>query len=201
MFTIQTSDLVNTMTAAKIMKPDILYCNQAHIYSTDFNFTHIKTIERASAFNFELMFDFNAANAFLKKLSQTDHLIIDRNIIIDPHDVSNYIPLINLLSFTKQKINELMSEIQTCSKLSVYSDLMSSDQEFVRCASAKTADGLQMYRKDNYFMALFSGLLPINKSDVVNLSIFDSTKFSFIARFTVIKKKVPVDIYVRYMKI
>ena len=69
----------------------------------------------------------------------------------------------------------------------------------------KKADGTYYYiptvNDTKYFITLFSGLLPLNKSDKVNLQICDLHDNKFIAKFTVMKKKIDIYIYLAYLKV
>lgn len=61
-------------------------------------------------------------------------------------------------------------------------------------------DGCIYYiHEGKYFMTLFSGILPINKSDKVYLTIYPSDNNTFIARFRVNKKRFNVFIYLAYL--
>lgn len=69
--------------------------------------------------------------------------------------------------------------------------------------SLKKDDGCIYYKhQDKYFMTLFSGLLPINKSDKVFISIFSgNTTTVFNAVFRVAKKKFNIYICIAYLYI
>ena len=66
--------------------------------------------------------------------------------------------------------------------------------------SLKKDDGCFYYNfRGIYFITLFNGLLPLNKSDKVYITIFPNNRESFIARFRVKKKKFTVNIYLAYL--
>ena len=66
--------------------------------------------------------------------------------------------------------------------------------------SLKKDDGCFYYNfRGIYFITLFNGLLPLNKSDKVYITIFPNNRESFIARFRVKKKKFTINIYLAYL--
>ena len=66
--------------------------------------------------------------------------------------------------------------------------------------SMKKGDGCIRYNHlGRYMITLFSGLLPLNKSDKVFLSIYPNSTHAFNALFRVKKKKFDVFICVAYL--
>ena len=55
--------------------------------------------------------------------------------------------------------------------------------------------------KNKYYMTLFSGILPLNKSDKIYLSIYSNNSVSFNALFRVEKKKFNVIVCIAYLYI
>ena len=84
-----------------------------------------------------------------------------------------------------------------CNQIDITNDLLD-------LFSMKKTDGCFFYKpiinNKQYFMTLFSGLLPLNKSDRISLYIDDFTDH-FISHFIVIKKKYKVHVIVCYMKV
>lgn len=70
--------------------------------------------------------------------------------------------------------------------------------------SLKSSDGAKLYIPNNcekYSMYLYKGALPINKSDYIEMGIFDEGE-TFITRFTIFKKKLkPIYVYFKYVKL
>ena len=83
-------------------------------------------------------------------------------------------------------------------------DNINNDEDIIKLQSSLSKDGLTMYRKDGYMMTLYKGLLPLNKSDKLNLSIYNeisenNTINFFISVFTVMKKKSKyVRVFIKY---
>lgn len=63
-------------------------------------------------------------------------------------------------------------------------------------------DGCMYYIHDNrYFITLFAGLLPLNKSDKIYLTIYEDSDTSFITEFKICKKKFAVYVYIAYLNV
>jgi hypothetical protein len=68
--------------------------------------------------------------------------------------------------------------------------------------SMKRDSGCIYYNyKNKYYISLFSGILPLNKSDKVSLTIYPNDNHSFIAKFSVMKKKFTINAYLSYLYI
>lgn len=78
-------------------------------------------------------------------------------------------------------------------------DDISSDITIEQLKASLSKDGCIMYRKDGYMMTLYKGLLPLNKSDRLSMEIYpDDNGLFFTTKFTVIKKKMDINIYLRF---
>jgi hypothetical protein len=82
-------------------------------------------------------------------------------------------------------------------------DCKNVDEELIPLKNVKKTDGEVHIKIGEYFMTLFTGLLPIAKADKVFLTIYDNfTPDSiFIAQFEVKKKKFSTNVFVAYLKI
>lgn len=75
------------------------------------------------------------------------------------------------------------------------------DDEIQKLRDMKRADGTFYLVHNGYFITMFPGLLPVLKTDKVFLTIYDMNATSFVAKFTVKKKKFEVYIYLAYLKV
>ena len=82
-----------------------------------------------------------------------------------------------------------------------YNEDIKQDENFNYCLSLKAKDGLGKYIYDNKFISVFSGLLPINKSDKVSIEIYKSDNNTFLCRFIIDKKFTTLYKYIRYLSI
>lgn len=102
-------------------------------------------------------------------------------------------------------INYMYSRLNIIKNINNYKPLVdeiniSSDIEPL--FSLNKDGGCYYYKYDNkYFMTLFSGLLPLNKSDKVYLTIYFNNETSFIAKYRVNKKKFNVYVLISYKNI
>ena len=66
----------------------------------------------------------------------------------------------------------------------------------------KRASGAIHYKYDDtHIMTLFSGILPLTKSDKLYMKLKDNSSNTFIVRFRVHKKQFNVYAYLLYLKI
>lgn len=81
-------------------------------------------------------------------------------------------------------------------------DDLKSNAEFMSIMALKSGDGQSLFRaNDRYILTIFTGLVPINKSDKASLELYDIDGYSFIAKFIINKGKFTINKYVRYFHI
>lgn len=206
--TIPVSKFMKFAEVVKVLKSNIIVLNNGNLYGIDASLCFIKQVlceEDFTSFNLICFHDMLAA--FIKNIPirdiLTDMICIDYDSkrIYSSADASVYIELLDDTFGISNMVNNMIYEISNCSN--VYEDAdLKSDINFMRCMSAKTFNGMQMYIKDNYAMSLFSGLIAVNKDDKVQLKVYDINEFSFISNFIVYKKKkITLLIFIRYMKL
>lgn len=79
---------------------------------------------------------------------------------------------------------------------------LKADNNFNEIMNKKSGDGASLYRINRkYILTLFTGLLPINKSDKASLDLYDIDDRSYLARFTICKGKFTVYKYIVYLYI
>lgn len=73
--------------------------------------------------------------------------------------------------------------------------------KLINLFSLHKEDGCLYYKHNNrYYITLFYGLLPLNKSDKILLSIYyNYNSKTFITKFKVIKKHFTINIYLNYL--
>lgn len=78
-------------------------------------------------------------------------------------------------------------------------DDLKSNIEFMEILALKSGDGQSLFRASSkHILTLFTGLIPINKSDKASLEIYDIDNYSFIAKFIINKGKFIINKYIRY---
>lgn len=99
--------------------------------------------------------------------------------------------------------NIICSVINYCNNTNLTEIEENVTNELIDLFSIHKDDGCIYYKyKNRYYITLFYGLLPLNKSDKIFLSIYYN-KFnkSFITNFKVVKKKFIVNIFINYLDI
>lgn len=64
----------------------------------------------------------------------------------------------------------------------------------------KMADGVFKWIKHGYFMLLPISVFPLTKPDKIHFSMYDNTNSSFVTRFSIVKKKFNVIIFLAFIK-
>lgn len=94
-----------------------------------------------------------------------------------------------------------IGDIDYCPETSPNKDI-TDDPNFQSIMNLKSSDGARPYILDNrYVLYLFPGIIPVLKSDRVIINIIDWGKPYFRAIFTVVKKKINVNVYITYLKV
>ena len=150
--------------------------NNAIINSRELS-AFIKTI--TLEFEFEVyMLDYNILS--ISSVSSTLNFIINKQTLINPEQ-----KLINTINFCKC-ITPIVNEECITDNISTLFTL-------------RKGDGCIYYKHHNkYFITLFSGLLPINKSDKIYLTIYQNNNNSFLSIFRINKKKFNVFVCILY---
>ena len=197
--------LKQVIEVVKPMRPNVMRLFKNHVYSSDLNNSHHKSMQ----------FDLDIHPTLQNKLLSFNQLVkfvkdIQKYEVENDKTVGDTITFYNRW-FTHQEVPgpyiEEIDPVFYSNPLSVlsskrridYPDIM-EDPNFVDCLTAKSAEGLKVYIKDGFYMTMFTGLIPALRSDKVELSIFDHVDGTFHALFLVNKKKIkyPINILIRY---
>ena len=220
---IRTIDLININEAAKALKQkDFMYYNYK-LYGIDNIDGYITWVDLSESsheyINYEgFVFNARELSAFVKDISTEEEF----NIVFNPDNNTCILYTINdtqlhirndnmLLSIVQNKINAINKERMSCEIGPGYSNFVSDMRDITNevqdLFGLRKTDGCYYYktivRGNNYFMTLFYGLLPLNKSDKVFLSIYEPgiNSRSFMAQFMVVKKKFKVNMILCYLKV
>ena len=187
----------------KAMKTEYICLSNDLIIGTDKTFSSVVLVDSKNTFYkpINLGIPTTVLQTFIKEIPEFignkpvgDNIYIDYNkgyICVCDED---YLQFDSVLG---DKIVELFVTLTYSKSISLmklnYPNLR-EDEEFERCLALKSAQGAVMYHKDGYCMSLFSGLLPINKADKVDLIIYPNEKY-FTAEFKITKKKPNIEMY------
>lgn len=192
--------LFDILELAKMLKSHYVYYNpEAHkLIGTDYHMTYIKVMDIPEIqYRVPLFFD----NKEVQKFSKTTD---NEYAILEFMETS-----IRPMKYLYDKVEEIYYktinftlDINTTNTLTI--DNIRGNQSFENSLSLKSAQGIgYFYIGDQYIMTIFSGLLPINKSDEVALKIYDNkTLGTFLANFTIKKKKkADINVFINYLKL
>lgn len=98
------------------------------------------------------------------------------------------------------RITEIYNQILMMNNISPVIEVENVSEKLQQLYSMKKDDGVYTYIHHDYYMTLYYGLLPLNKSDKLYLSIYTGWEI-FYAKFTIQKPKYNLNVYVAYLKI
>jgi hypothetical protein len=79
-------------------------------------------------------------------------------------------------------------------------DDLKANEQFNEILAKKSSEGESLFRANNrYIITLYTGLLPVNKSDKIALEIYNVDWRSFISKFMINKGKFIIFKYVSYI--
>ena len=203
---LKTIDLVAISEAAKALKQkDFIYYN-GNLYGLDniegyLIYMDISNYISPEFFNLNgIAFNARELSAFMKTILSEEEF--DITFINGVCVINTMMDGILTIKYLPRFINTINNKIKVLSYQSTIP--MDVTDNLLPLFSMKKTDGCFYYKplinNQKLFITLFPGLLPLNKSDKILLSValFD---ISFIAYFTVIKKKFKVNIVVYYLKV
>lgn len=195
-FTLQLRELIEF---AKVLKSDIVYISGNIIYGTDEGFTYLKQIEFINTLNVTMCYKQSDMNNFIK-LATLDIEYSNNTLYsnIESVQVYNEVYIKSILRLYTA-INEII--FNNIPKINV--ENVRDSNEFEQAIALKSSQGIGMYRvNEEYVLAIFKSLLPINKKDKVSLLITDVDNYRFLSRFTISKpKNINILVDILYLKI
>lgn len=144
-------------------------------------------------------------------------IYLDGNVQVDPelyyfgpvNYLNNYDFYIENLSFTfdmaKIRMKYLMNQCQMVenNKVMIHYDDITKGQTyaipgFVESINGKAKDGISIlhFNDSEYFVSTSSTMHPINKPDKVSVTAYPYNEISYIAKFTIYKKKYVINEYI-----
>lgn len=209
---INISQFNEIVKGIKAMKADLVYVAGNTLYGTDNNCMTLKTYVLDTFIPVE---PFTIVTKTLS--SEFYNRIIDVNISIDTDinkiyctanksSVDEFPEMINN-SFNdriKNIVNNLTRDI--CNPMTRIIDFgeITNDEYLQRFKSIKSAEGADLYTPNGnstYGMYLYTGAIPMTKSDKISLKVYDLGN-TFIAEYIIYKKKInPVSLCFRFVKL
>ena len=191
------SILQNILKIAKSSKCDYVYCTEHGMICSNAGWDFITTIDFVSPIYFS--FVVSSLKNFLASTEPTDKIEITDSYIIN-QTKQIYIEINNeLLKYGLVDKYNKVCNIISVNPTSI-ADLSSNDQ-FNKINDGKTKDGAGRLVINNHVVFLYSGLLPTNKKDKVDLSIWDINDSYFLNGYRIKKGKLNYTVYVMYLNV
>lgn len=208
-------DILEAYNVAKMFKYPIIGMYKGYIFGTDEGFNILAVTE--SNLYAEQMISFPKKYLSYAKnpndfLYISDDGFLDRLILdvkeknSDTGETEERKEIIYMNSYSAQSNHVFMNYINTDIEYGVIyeKDNIHESDEFIRYRSSASADGNILYIPENTRCAMYIpiGVLPLNKSDKLNIKIYYVNESLFISRFIINKgKKGVIDIYMTYFYI
>lgn len=177
----------------KAFKCDIILVrSNKTMFGTDTNFTHLRALRTQLNNEFpDIIFHSRDLSDFMKILqftTETSEIDISKFITIhyEYKDIFD-----NLIKTVFHHVFRIIS---------FYNEDLKNNDNFNTIMAMKAADGVGLLKlSERYILTLYNGLLPVNKSDRVDLYIRDIDDYRYLANFMITKKKFSIDVYFMYL--
>lgn len=183
---------------AKLVKSPLVYIKGNDLYGVDEQFVYLKHAKIENEYGISMAFSHQQMNNFLKNVDLNEIKFVGENILYSSFDNTLEINNLDLIHNIERMINSINGMLTTSFKKVVVNNIRSIP-EFENILTYKSADGIGMFRYDKYVMTLYNNLLPIKKSDKLELNIYDINDRSFLSNFSIIRKKARIDVYIMYL--
>ncbi len=179
---------------AKTLKCEIIKISNNCIYGTDCNFAHLKTIIDLDKLDIDLDIIF-----YIKDLAD---LLKNNEFIND----SQSIYIFNHLQIHYEFLDSFNKLIENVYFYSIHIPTsynnkdLKSNEDFIKINEMKSADGIGLLKLSNdYILTMFTGMLPVNKNDKLELLIKDIDEYRYLTEFIIDKKKFKINAYYMYL--
>jgi hypothetical protein len=156
------------------------------LIGTDADFTHMRELQ-TDIYDNTL---FNKTTVLKDSLMDpSDSVLYD--IMFLPDIRLNYNRLLDMYNNTKLEVANQYPHV--VDDISIFSD---------KYFSIKAKDGAVPIMVDNHYFYIFSGMIPLAKSDKIQIVIFDNEQY-YIIKYSIEKKKqhTTIDVYYKYLYI
>lgn len=202
---IQTVDLVVINEAAKALKQKQFMFYNNCLFGLDnpgyFSYVDIsQNLQNMYYNNYGIIITAKELSTFVKSISTELCFDLSRGVVNtivkdEPLHI-HYDPIVQ---------NDIINKLNNLKTQYNYTEAIDITKELEPVFSLKKNDGTHYFipviNNNKYFITLFYGLLPLNKNDKIHLQISDTGTNNFISKFTVLKKKFKVNVFIRYLKV
>lgn len=214
---INKNEFMDIVDLVKAMKTDIFYISGPNILGTDSEFRTLKIVRMNSVFPIKVLATTLSLQSFVKGFSSAMELSIDTETgTIMEYPCIGFSSIFNCNLLHPDFYNTIgrieylynISEFLNTRKPDVYIQSLHSTDSFLEAMGKKSKDGNLIFdvgqyadTDRHYLISTYSGLLPVNKSDKLNLSIYDLDDSRFMAHFSILKKKLAIELYISYLRL
>jgi hypothetical protein len=186
--------LIDIVDIIKSMKTDIVLLTPDKIIGVDSNLSSVKVVNFITNIPYYYVFT-------VKNLIEYISSFLDQNLQFFPNSIGNL-----------QSIQNMIEYIYAMYQRAIIPNIILQrynnahlDPEFNKLLTLKSGDGLGRYTdiinmdtNNKLFLSIFTGLIPINKSDLLDIEILDIDLQTFMAHLIIHKKKYDIHEYIKY---
>lgn len=183
---------------SKEVKSPLVYIKGNDLYGVDEQFVYLKHTKIDNIYGINIAFVSKDMNTFLKNVDLNEIKFVGENILYSSFDNTleiNNMDMINNIERMAMSIANMTSYCPT--KLTVSN--MRELEDFENIMTFKSADGIGIFRYQNYVMTLYNNLIPMKKADKLELTIYDLNERSFLSNFSIVRKKSRIEVYIMYL--
>lgn len=177
----------------KVFKIDMIYIT-GNLVVNMYNNSMLNFAEIPFIFGYPTLYRMEDLCKLLDMMNKDSIVVLDdwNNIYIN----NNLTVYNNTNIYTNNKILNNISNLQLNQPKLIIDNLRDSESfEYAINEYSNTLYNLQ----SRYIISLHKGLLPVNKSDNVSISIYDYDDTNFICKFSIDKKSFIINIVIKYI--
>lgn len=203
---ITITDIMYINDAARVLKQRNIMWIQDKIFGIDnFNYIIYMPLDASKLSVFPsrgLIINQRDLSKFVKSISMESEFEFDENATSSSIVTISEVLMIQTSLQTESIILKNIKSINdiNASICNIPEDDISSKLEQLYGMS-KTSGAIQYKYDDSHIMTLFSGVIPLTKSDKLFIKLWDNSETTFLACFRVQKKQINVFVYLLYLKI
>lgn len=212
---IKTIDLIEITNAARAFKQRDVMLYHGQLYGLDNSAVYITytSVLNLSQPYPPLIFNYRKLSAFMKNVTTEEVFVADEHSFIHTEFKAMDDKMVDTIYLGSdpiqlqivEKNHQQAMNILSYSNKFVLQEPLDVTDELQNLFALRKTDGtiqyIKRYNNQNYFMILFAGLLPLNKSDRIYMNIYDNSSNTFISNFMVRKKNLQVYALILHLKI
>lgn len=183
---------------SKEVKSPLIYIKGNNLYGVDENFVYLKHTIIDNIYGIDIAFKTNDMNAFIKGVDLNEIKLVGSNILYSSFDNTVEINNNDMIMNIERMIMNINNMTSYCNNKLLVSNIREIE-EFENILAYKSAQGIGIFRYQNYVMTIYNNLLPVKKADKLELMIYNINERSFLSNFSIIRKKSRIEVYIMYL--